>query len=147
MSGAAKVLPPGATPFERRVAREVPRVVHSPVERDTESNPAVAGYGSSIFGDFPGGSVGFGLGEPFAVVKTLLATGAIAATILLLGVVVRLPRRPAVHVADVASTPRLAFDAALAKLERALRRLRETARESKRRPTKYFAAKRALAGG
>ena len=28
---------------------------------------------------------------------------------------VRLPRRPAVHVADVARTPRLAFDAALAK--------------------------------
>ena len=49
--------------------------------------------------------------------------------------------------ADVASTARLAFDTALAKLERALRRLRETARESKRRPKKYFAAKRALAGG
>jgi ribosome-associated translation inhibitor RaiA len=60
---------------------------------------------------------------------------------------VRLPRRPAVHVADVANTPRLAFDAALAKLERTLRRLRETARESKRRPKKYFAARRALAGG
>jgi ribosome-associated translation inhibitor RaiA len=60
---------------------------------------------------------------------------------------VRLPRRSAVHVADAASTPRLAFDAALAKLERALRRLRETARESKRRPKKYFAARRALAGG
>lgn len=47
VSGAAKVLPPGATPFERRVAREVPRVVHAPVARDTESNPAALGYGFS----------------------------------------------------------------------------------------------------
>jgi GT2 family glycosyltransferase len=47
VSGAAKVLPPSATRFERRVAREVPRIVHAPVERDTESNPAVSGYGFS----------------------------------------------------------------------------------------------------
>ena len=60
---------------------------------------------------------------------------------------VRLPRRPAVHAADVARTERLAFDAALTKLERALARLRETARESKRHPKKYFAARRALATG
>jgi GT2 family glycosyltransferase len=47
VSGAAKVLPPGATPFERRVAREVPRVVHAPVARDLESNPLTDGYGFS----------------------------------------------------------------------------------------------------
>ncbi|MBI3722765.1 glycosyltransferase family 2 protein [bacterium] len=47
VSGAAKVLPPGATRFERRVAREVPRVTHAPVREDMESNPAVSGYGFS----------------------------------------------------------------------------------------------------
>ena len=59
---------------------------------------------------------------------------------------VRLPQRRTVHVEDVASTPRLAFAAGLTKLERRLRRTRETARESKRRPKKYFAARRVLAG-
>ena len=58
---------------------------------------------------------------------------------------VRLARHPAVYVEDVASTPRLAFEAGLAKLERRLRRIRETARESKRRPKKYFGARRVLA--
>ena len=47
VSGAARVLPPGATPFERRVAREVPRVVHRPVARTTASNPLARGYGFS----------------------------------------------------------------------------------------------------
>ena len=60
---------------------------------------------------------------------------------------VQLPRSPALHVEGMASTPRLAFDAALEKLERALRRTRETARESKRRPKKYYAARRAVAAG
>lgn len=60
---------------------------------------------------------------------------------------VRLPRRPTLYVADAAGTARLAFDGALAKLERALARLRETARDSKRHPKKYFAARRALANG
>ena len=58
---------------------------------------------------------------------------------------VRMPRRPTVHVEDVAGTPRLAYDAALAKLERRLGRIREITRESRRRPKKYFAASRALA--
>lgn len=58
---------------------------------------------------------------------------------------VRLPRRPAVRVEDVASTPRLAFEAGLTKLERRLRRIRESTRESKRRPKKYFVARRMLA--
>lgn len=57
---------------------------------------------------------------------------------------VRLPRRPAVHVEDTAATPRLAFDGALAKLERQLGRLVDTTRELRRRPKKYFAARRAL---
>ena len=58
---------------------------------------------------------------------------------------VRLPRRSAVHVEALATTARLAFDGALAKLERQLGRVRDTARELKRRPKKYFAARRALA--
>jgi hypothetical protein len=62
----------------------------------TSAVAALAGYGSSIFGDFPGGSVSFGLGEPFAAAKALLATVALGATILLLGVVLRLPRQPGV---------------------------------------------------
>lgn len=57
---------------------------------------------------------------------------------------VRLPRRPAIHVEEVAATPRLAFDGALAKLERQLGRLVDTTRELRRRPKKYFAARRAL---
>jgi GT2 family glycosyltransferase len=47
VSGAAKTLLPGASRFERRVAREVPRVVHEASEQDRESNPLVAGYGFS----------------------------------------------------------------------------------------------------
>jgi len=55
------------------------------------------------------------------------------------------PRRPAVHVEAVATTQLLAFDRALAKLERAVARRRQTARDAKRRPKKYFAARRVLA--
>ena len=58
---------------------------------------------------------------------------------------VHLARRAPVRVEDVASTSRLAFQAGLAKLDRRLRRIRETARDSKRRPKKYFAARRVLA--
>ena len=58
---------------------------------------------------------------------------------------VRLPRRPAVHVETVATTQRLAFDSAIAKLERAVARLCETARDKTRRPKKYFVARRVLA--
>ena len=58
---------------------------------------------------------------------------------------VRLARRPPVRVEDMAGTSRLAFEAGLAKLERRLRRIRETARDSKRHPKKYFAARRVLA--
>ncbi len=55
-----------------------------------------------------------------------------------------LPRRPALRVEEVAGTPRLALDAGLTKLELRLRRIRQSARDSKRRPKKYYAADRAL---
>jgi hypothetical protein len=55
------------------------------------------------------------------------------------------PRRSAVYVEAVATTERLAFDSALAKLERAVARRRAIARDAKRRPKKYFAARRVLA--
>lgn len=58
---------------------------------------------------------------------------------------VRLPYRPTVRVERSAVTPRLAFDAALAVLERQLERYRERDRDNKRHPKKYFAARRASA--
>lgn len=58
---------------------------------------------------------------------------------------VRLPFRPSIRVERTAETPRLAFDAAFAVLERQLERYRERDRDSKRHPKKYFAARRALA--
>jgi len=58
---------------------------------------------------------------------------------------VRLPFRPSIRVERSAVTPRLAFDAAFAVLERQLERYRERDRDSKRHPKKYFAARRALA--
>lgn len=51
------------------------------------------------------------------------------------------PRRPAMHVEAVATTERLAFDSALSKLERVVARRRGIARDAKRRPKKYFAAR------
>lgn len=58
---------------------------------------------------------------------------------------VRLPFRPSIRVERSAVTPRLAFDAAFAVLERQLERYRERDRDSKRHPKKYFAARRVLA--
>ena len=60
---------------------------------------------------------------------------------------VRLPYRPATRVEQVAQTTRLAFDGAFAALERKVERYRERDRDIKRRPKKYFVAKRLLAGG
>jgi ribosome-associated translation inhibitor RaiA len=60
---------------------------------------------------------------------------------------VRLPFRPAIRVEQVATTSRLAFDGAFAALERRLERDRERDRDNKRRPKKYFVAKRLLTGG
>lgn len=59
---------------------------------------------------------------------------------------VRLPFRPSIRVERTAVTPRLAFDAAFAALERQIERYRERDRDSKRHPKKYFAARRLLAG-
>ena len=60
---------------------------------------------------------------------------------------VRLPFRPAIRVEQVAETTRLAFDGAFGALERQLERYRQRDRDIKRRPKKYFVAKRLLAGG
>ncbi len=60
---------------------------------------------------------------------------------------VRLPYRPAIRVEQVAQTSRLAFDGAFSALERQLERYRERDRDIKRRPKKYFVAKRLLTGG
>ena len=60
---------------------------------------------------------------------------------------VRLPFRPSIRVERSAVTPRLAFEATFAVLERQLERYRERDRDNKRHPKKYFAARRAVAGG
>lgn len=57
-----------------------------------------------------------------------------------------LPRRPALHAEDVAETHRVAFDRALASLERRSLRDLEAGRTRRRRPKKYFVAKRLLQG-
>lgn len=60
------------------------------------------------------------------------------------GLTVRLPHRPPLHVEHTAETPRRAFDGALIALERGIERDRQRARDSRRRPKKYYAAKRVL---
>jgi ribosome-associated translation inhibitor RaiA len=60
---------------------------------------------------------------------------------------VRVPYRPAIRIERVAATNRLAFDKAFATLGRQLERYRERDRDIKRRPKKYFVAKRLLTGG
>ena len=59
---------------------------------------------------------------------------------------VRLPYRPTVRVEHTAETPHLAFDGGFASLERQLERYRERDRDNKRRPKKYYLAKRLLEG-
>jgi hypothetical protein len=59
---------------------------------------------------------------------------------------VSLPYRPPVRVEHSATTARLAFDGAHATLGRQLERYRERQRESRRRPKKYFVARRLLVG-
>jgi ribosome-associated translation inhibitor RaiA len=61
------------------------------------------------------------------------------------GFTAHVPRRAPIHVEETATTPRLAFDAALATLERQLKESREGRRDGARRPKKYFVAKRLLA--
>ena len=60
------------------------------------------------------------------------------------GLTVRLPHRPALHVEHIAETPRAAFAGALAALERGIEGSRERARDRRRRPKKYYAAKQLL---
>jgi len=45
IAGPSKLIPPGATRMQRRIADEVPRWVYPVVQRDTESNPPLDGYG------------------------------------------------------------------------------------------------------
>ena len=61
------------------------------------------------------------------------------------GVTAELPRRPTLHVDHLADSERTAFDGALEALERQVTRDRGRLRESRRRPKKYFLAKRLLA--
>lgn len=58
---------------------------------------------------------------------------------------VRVPFKPAIRVEASAVTARLAFDAALPALERRLDKYRERALDLRRRPKKYYAARRAQA--
>ena len=39
VTGASKLLPPDAPPFQRWVAREVPRIIHAVVDQPLETNP------------------------------------------------------------------------------------------------------------
>jgi hypothetical protein len=57
---------------------------------------------------------------------------------------VRLPGQPAIVVIRRGTTPRLAFDAAYDRVLRTVEGARERFQESRRRPRKYFAAKRLL---
>ena len=57
----------------------------------------------------------------------------------------RLPYRPALRAECTANTPRLAFDAAFAGLDRQLEAYRERQRDRRRRPKKYYVAQRLLA--
>jgi hypothetical protein len=62
-------------------------------------------------------------------------------------VLVRVPLRAPVRVEHVAGTPRLAYDGAWPVVERKLVSYQERARDARRRPKKYFAAKRAWSTG
>jgi ribosome-associated translation inhibitor RaiA len=59
---------------------------------------------------------------------------------------VTLARHPALHVESVDTTAPRAFDAVLASLDRQLLRFVGRLRDRARRPKKYFAARRLLAG-
>ena len=59
-------------------------------------------------------------------------------------VTVRVPRRPDMRIEHTAETPRAAFRGAFQTLERQVRRFRTRQRDRRRRPKKYYAAKRLL---
>jgi hypothetical protein len=60
------------------------------------------------------------------------------------GINVDLPRRAPIHVEERAATERLAFDGALDALHHRIERERGKVRAERRRPKKYFLAKRLL---
>jgi ribosome-associated translation inhibitor RaiA len=60
------------------------------------------------------------------------------------GLTVEVPRRPRLHAGATAGSHRLAFEAALEILGRHLARERERLRDVRRRPKKYYLAKRLL---
>ena len=62
-------------------------------------------------------------------------------------ITIDVPRRPELHAAVSAETYRLAFEQAIAMLERQLERDRARRREERRRPKKYYLAKRLLEPG
>ena len=62
-------------------------------------------------------------------------------------ITVDLPRRPELHADVTGQTSRLAFEQAFAILERQIERDRERGREERRRPKKYYLAKRLLEPG
>jgi hypothetical protein len=62
-------------------------------------------------------------------------------------VTVRVPFRPSIRVEHMGETARHAFDQALGVLGRQIERDGARAREVRRRPKKYYAAKRLLGGG
>src|SRR5262249_9580090 len=47
VTGSAKLLPPDSSRFQRRVAREVPRIEHAVVDQPLETNPPLEGHGLS----------------------------------------------------------------------------------------------------
>jgi ribosome-associated translation inhibitor RaiA len=60
------------------------------------------------------------------------------------GINVDVPRRAPIHLEHRANTERLAFDGVLAALERSIERERGRMRAGRRRPKKYYLAKRLL---
>jgi len=60
---------------------------------------------------------------------------------------VRVPYRAPIRTEHVAETPRLAYDGAVPGLERLLQRYEERARDERRHPKKYYAARRAREAG
>jgi ribosome-associated translation inhibitor RaiA len=62
-------------------------------------------------------------------------------------VTLHVPHRPELHADTVAADPRLAFEQAFAALERQIERDRERGRVERRRPKKYYLAKRLLEPG
>ena len=62
-------------------------------------------------------------------------------------ITVDVPRRPEMHADVTTDTPRLAFEQAFAMLERQIERDRDRGRVERRRPKKYYLAKRLLEPG